>query len=195
MSFLVYDLEIVKGIIKKGEEKLEDIEYCKGWHDHEGMGVSVIGAYDSVQDTFRVFCADNFGEFEDLMNDRGVLVSFNGVGFDNKVLTANEINVPEDKCYDILREIWICCGYNPDKFYWKTHGGFGLDAMAEANYLGGKTGHGALAPVDWQRGNIGAVIDYCLQDVRLTRDLFRLLHVKELISPKGGIMKLREVLK
>lgn len=43
--------------------------------------------------------------------------------------------------------------------------------MAYANFRISKSGNGALAPVEWQRGNIGNVIDYCLHDVYLTKRL------------------------
>ncbi len=199
MSYVVYDIEIIKGILGRKETKVPGIEYCKGWNDHENMGVSVIGAYDSVEDRYRVFCEDNFDDFFDLCEERDVLVTFNGVKFDNKVLVAAlEWNMPDHKDhYDILREIWISQGLNPDKFYWKTHGGFGLDAMCEANGLGKKSGHGAMAPVQWQRGEIGTVIDYCLNDVAMTNSLFLLSQTNltpvVMVSPKGGTMTLRKV--
>lgn len=31
---------------------------------------------------------------------------------------------------------------------------------------------GANAAIAWQRGQIGTVIDYCIQDIRLTKGLF-----------------------
>lgn len=192
---IVYDIEIVKGICNINEERLPDIEYCAGWNDHANMGISVIGVYDFVEDRFRVFCEDNLGEFFNLCAGRTNLISFNGVGFDNKVIRhVNHQHAPMFGLgdsfvmhYDLLREIWLCMGLNPDKFYWKTHGGVGLDAMCAANGLGGKTGNGALAPVQWQRGEIGSVIDYCLQDVKLTRDLFLLSQQRPLMSTRGNL--------
>lgn len=190
---IVYDIEIIKGIPAKGEERIEGIEYCDGWHDHANMGVSVIGVYDFVEDRYRVFCSDNFNELWNLWKSRNTHISFNGVGFDNKVL----LHIPEfpvlPGAYDVLREIWISLGYNPDKFYWKTHGGLGLDAMCSTNGLGGKTGNGALAPVMWQRGQIGAVIDYCLSDVKLTKELFLLSQAGPIKCPKGGVLNLRRI--
>ena len=53
--------------------------------------------------------------------------------------------------------------------------GYGLDACCNANGIGSKTGNGALAPIDWQQGRIGSVIDYCLQDIKLTEQLFRII--------------------
>ena len=51
-----------------------------------------------------------------------------------------------------------------------------------------KTGSGTHAPILWQRGHTGAVIDYCLQDVALTAKLFRLADdwVGRLESPTDG---------
>ena len=198
MDYVVYDIEIVKGIRSRKEKGIEGIEYCKGWHDHANMGISVIGAFDSKESRYRVFCEDNFDEFFDLVSQRDLAVSFNGIGFDNKVLDLRITGkCMSELCeqYDILREIWISAKLNPDKFYWRTHGGYGLDDMAEANGLGSKSGHGALAPVQWQRGETGTVIDYCLQDVHLTRDLFDMCQCSPLVNPKGtAALLLRKVL-
>ena len=199
MNALVYDLEIVKGICGRGEQKIEGIEYCHGWNDHANMGVSVIGAYDYVEERYRTFCADNFVEFFELCAQRDTLISFNGVNFDNRVLCYvdgcnHHLNDPV-KQYDLLREIWICKGYNPNKFNPHTHGGFGLDPMCRVNGIGCKSGNGALTPVQWQRGEIGKVIDYCLMDVKLTKDLFDKSQAGPLVSPKGGsLLNLRKVL-
>ena len=39
---LIYDIEIVKAILKRGETSQEGIEYCGGFDDHVNAGVSVI---------------------------------------------------------------------------------------------------------------------------------------------------------
>ena len=49
-GILVYDLEIVQAIPQRNKAKEPDIVYCAGWEDHANMGVSVIGAYDSLDD-------------------------------------------------------------------------------------------------------------------------------------------------
>ena len=192
INAIVYDIEIIKAIPNKGEPLIEGIEYCKGWHDHAGMGVSVIGVYDFVEDRYRVFCKGNFVEFFGLTVNRKYLVSFNGVGFDNKVLNNQwtgfneKWQMPVDGQYDLLQEIWSAYG--------QRFKGSGLDAMCSANGLGGKTGHGSLAPVMWQRGQMGAVIDYCLQDVKLTKELFLLSQRGPLKSPAGGELNLRRII-
>ena len=186
---LIYDIEIKKCIQGRHEPKRhEGMEYCDGWHDHANMGISVIGAYDYVEDRTRVFCDDNMGDFLDLCDDRDVLVGFNSIAFDNAVIAAT-IGIPafpEAKCYDLLRELWAAAGLPPE-FEGKTHGGFGLDATCEKNFGTRKSGNGELAPVLWQQGKIGKVVDYCLNDIRLTKQVFdRVLGLGSLRHPKTG---------
>lgn len=106
----------------------------------------------------------------------------------NAVIAAT-INIPpfpETKCYDLLRELWAAAGL-PPAFDGKTHGGYGLDATCEKNFGSRKSGNGGLAPVLWQQGKIGKVIDYCLNDIRMTKQIFdQVLISGTLISPKTG---------
>lgn len=169
--FLIYDIEIIKAIKRRDEPRLEGIEYCDGFHDHQNCGISVICAYDYKTNRYRVFAKDNFQEFADLA-DRRYVIGFNSRSFDDNVCRAN--GIPVSTSYDLLVELWAAAGLGP-QYEHPTHAGFGLDATAKANDLPGKTGHGALAPVQWQRGEVGNVIDYCLEDVRLTKILFDLV--------------------
>ena len=164
MKALIYDIEIKKGILGKGEEALAGYEYCAGWHDHANMGISVIGAYDYAEDRYRVFCEDNMHEFSEAVDKADKIVGFNNVAFDNAVIAAcwgPLVKLPEGwqaKSYDLLVEIWHAAGLGPT-FNYKTHGGYGLDAVCERNFGLKKTGHGAKATIFWQRGMIGNVID------------------------------------
>ena len=183
---LVYDIEIVKGILGRGEQPINGIEYCEGWHDHANMGISVIGAYDYKADRYRTFMRDNFPEFIALCHDRAPLVSFNGLSFDDMVINATICQMPESPRYDLLVEIWKASGLGP-KFQYPSHAGFGLDACCEANFGTRKTGNGALAPVLWQRGDYGQVVDYCLNDIKLTKQLFdKVLAGGAVTCPKTG---------
>lgn len=191
MRVLIYDIEIVKAIPPKhSAERLDDIAYCAGWHDHANMGVACVCAYDYLEDRYRVFMADNLGEFYALAHARDVLVGFNSIAFDNSVLAhalpadlradlwEPSLRSPADvkayldgKAYDLLVALWEAAGLGP-QYRHPTHAGFGLDAVCAANFGTRKSGHGAQAPIDHQRGRHGAVIDYCLNDVRLTKQVF-----------------------
>lgn len=190
MNTIIYDIEIDRAIPQRGQLPVPGIRYCEGWHDHAGMGVAVAGVYDYAEGRYRVFCRDNWAEFEALWNSSGLVVGFNQIGFDNKVLDAMtpvaERRISTRPQYDILQELWAAHGLSRT-FSPRTHGGFGLDPTAKVNFGGEKTGDGAQAPINWQQGRIASVIDYCLEDVRLTKLLFdRILATGRLLSPKHG---------
>ena len=48
-----------------------------------------------------------------------------------------------------------------------------LDDLARANDLGGKIGKGADAVEYWQKGELDKLEKYCLEDVRLTYEVWR----------------------
>lgn len=185
---IIYDIEIKKAIAGRNDQRQAGVEYCEGWNDHAGMGVSCIGAYDYAQDRYRMFLADNMPEFTELCASADVIGGFNSIPFDNKVCQLNDIPVPDDKSYDLLREIWAAAGL-PPAFNFRTHGGYGLDAMAFTNLGASKSGNGATAPVDFQRGRFGTLTDYCLTDVWLTKKLMDLvIRDGQLKCPKTGSM-------
>jgi len=174
---LVYDLEIVNAILGRGEVKKEGVNYCGGWDDHAGMGVSVIGAWDSGEDRYRVFCADNCDEFGDLAAQCDLLVGHNSIGFDNKVLAAAGLELDPAKCYDTM----LACAAGGSRR------GMGLGDLCAANFDVPKSGSGADAPPAWQAGRVGWVIDYCLHDVRMTKLLFERIVAKgSVIHPQTG---------
>jgi len=189
MNAIIYDCEIVNAIPNKDGSQMEHIQYCGGWKDFGNMGISVIGVYDYVEDRARVFCEDNFAEFSTLFHARELAVGFNNIPFDDKLIEATAgltAFCQKTTRYDLLREVWVAAGLGPD-FNFKTHGGFGLDAVCEANFGTKKSGSGAFAPVLWQQGKIGEVIDYCLNDVRLTKQLFDAVMRGDYIkNPKDG---------
>lgn len=189
---IIYDIEIEKAI-PGGQQDNANVKYCKGWTDYAGMGIAVLACYDFSSDSSRVFMEDNLDEFAELIKHTDCLVGFNSHRFDNNILTANKIFVPGGRSYDILEEIYKSLGLGP-KWDFKTHGGFSLDAMCEANFGRKKSGDGGLAPVNFQRGRIGSVVDYCLMDVTLTRKLLeRIIKRGELINPKTGqLIKIRK---
>lgn len=178
---LIYDCEIIKAIRGK-DEPVPGIEYCEGWHDHANMGISVICAYDYIDSRYRVFLKDGFGDFEDLAHARRPVAGFNSVAFDDKLCAANGMDIVTS--YDLLIEMWRSAGLG-ETFVYPTHAGFSLDNTADRNLGRKKTGSGALAPVLWQQGQHGKVIDYCLEDIRLTKSLVdRVLTTGQLLDPR-----------
>lgn len=183
---IIYDIEIEKAILGRNQTPVPNIKYCGGFTDYGNMGIACIGAFDTAIRRTRVFLKDNLDEFQRLISASDCIVGFNNHRFDNRILRANGIDLPLGKSYDILEEIWRGLGLSMN-FHPATHGGLKLDAFAHANFRIRKTGDGANAPIDWQNGNQGKVIDYCLADVEITRLLLtRILFRGSLKHPTTG---------
>ena len=189
MKILIYDCEILKAIRDPKKVDLQGIEYCNGWDDYENMGISVIGVNfisEVGDEVFSHNCDKNLETFQNGLDVATVLVGFNNQSFDDNLIKANGFTIPENIVnYDLLAEIWEGAGLGRT-FVYPTHAGFSLDAICKANGLGEKTGTGANAAVLWQRGKFDEVIEYCENDIRLTRKLF------DLIQEKGEIKDPRE---
>jgi len=194
---LIYDVEIAKAVQSHHEFLIDGVEYCNGWKDLAGMGIACVCAYDYVEDRYRTFFKDNMREFNGLLLNRRMIVGFNSVKFDNELLLYDQATSNTSlalRSYDILREIWIALGLDPNVYEETTHGGYGLDDVCKANFFITKSGHGAQAPVDYQRGNYGSLVDYCLNDVRLTKRLFdHILENGYIVNPRdtGRIIRVK----
>jgi DEAD/DEAH box helicase domain-containing protein len=145
------------------------------------MGIACIAAYDYDADVFRVFCEDNLGAFAELAERVDVVAGYNNRRFDNPLVAAHGVHISDKKSYDLYKEIYAAHGYKPaDRVR-----GLKLGDCARANLNGqDKSEDGAMAPVLWQQGQIGRVIDYCMRDVALTRDLLDLVMEGRFVSPK-----------
>ena len=180
-SALIYDLEI-KRCIPGAQILIPDFipDFCDGWTDFAGMGISCIGVYDFVTDSYRVFTTtriknedgtltdfDNFDQFAQLAASREVIIGWNTTYFDDWLL--REYDIPVTTHYDLLKELRLATGQTPHFVPGVSPSGFGLDEFAQANCGVGKAAPGSLAPQLFQTGRIGELCDYCLNDVRLTK--------------------------
>jgi DEAD/DEAH box helicase domain-containing protein len=80
-------------------------------------------------------------------------VSYNGKAFDLPVLLKHRIVITPNQHCDLLEEI-----------HRATRRRVKLDDLAKANLGLSKSGSGAAAPYEWQRGKFGSVVSYCLND-------------------------------
>lgn len=175
---LIYDAEIEKLIPPKKPEPMDPkFEYCEGWGDHKGMGISVIAAYDFDEGFPRIFFKDNLHELWKLMDKADIIAGFNSKHFDNKLMAAHGYEIPEEKTYDLFLEIKEAAGAH------KFAKGYNLENCCQVNLGHGKSGHGELAPKLWQMGHFGAVADYALRDIMLEYRLLELCIKQPIIDP------------
>jgi hypothetical protein len=185
----IYDIEIKRGIAPANPvERVDGIEYCAGWEDYATMGVAVIGVFDYTTDSYRIFGEKELADFQQFADRHDRAIGFNNNRFDNNVLRANGVVIQPNKSYDILAEIFHALG--------SFQKGCRLENVVKANFpnAAGKSGNGADAPIDWQRGRHTKVIDYCLNDVRITKmvldRILRFGYINNPINP-SQILKLR----
>lgn len=173
---LVYDAEI-RLCIPQGMTD-SNYKYCSGWGDFPGMGISVIVAYDMATHKTHIYLRDNLDDFRELCSRREYIIGYNSKNFDDKLLEANNLYI--QTTYDLYREIKKASGSK------KRSGGYSLNNVAKVNDIGSKTEVGDEAPKLWQRKEVGRLINYCIRDVELTRDLFYLGLDGRLKDPASG---------
>ena len=119
--------------------------------------------YDSREDEFSVFMEDDVEELIERLLGMDLVVGFNIERFDYQVLSGYT-HIPlrkEVTTLDILKEVKKRLGYR-----------LSLDHLAASTLGAKKAGNGLLALKWWRERRLERLINYCREDVRLTRDLF-----------------------
>ena len=166
-NIVVYDLEICK-----------PVDQCtNGWSSKDEMGISVGCAFDYRNLSYRVYMSDNIRDLALRLNEPGTLVvAFNQINFDNPLMRASNTGLNPDgelRNYDMMLVSKKALTLGKDG----RHKGFTLDSHLRACNLPAKTANGAEAPVWYQQGRIGTLVDYCLSDVQQERALFEYMWV------------------
>ena len=177
---LILDCEI-KNLLLKGKKDVrkEGFVYAKDWNDYQGMGISVVGTYSYVSDKFDYFTEESLSELQKFIDSHDLIVGFNIINFDLKLLEAFGVQIPREKVYDIYLEIKRAADAG------KYEKGFNLKNIALVNNVSQKSGHGADAPEMWQQGKKTDVIGYCLQDVLVTKEILDLIMEGKLKDPRN----------
>ncbi|MFW0871160.1 MAG: ribonuclease H-like domain-containing protein [Patescibacteria group bacterium] len=126
------------------------------------LDISVVCLYESTTDTYHSFTEDQFDEMWDFFRRADTIVTYNGNHFDIPCLQAiAPIDLSHIHHIDIFEDVYKASGKK-----------LGLDAIAQATLGIAKSGHGSDAIAWWNAGEVQKIIDYCLQDVRVTKEVF-----------------------
>jgi len=182
---LVYDCEIINRIPEAGGYKDPRYTYCDGWKDFQNMGISVI-AYGCINTSIQITHSKHpdFSSFQKAVNNAERIMGFNSKEFDDKLCAANNIQVTTT--YDLLEEVRIAAYGSPNWEDQPEGFSYSLGAIAKANKMS-KTGSGTQAPKLWQQGLKQDVITYCINDVRMTANIYLLGIKGVLIDPNTGV--------
>jgi len=149
---LVIDIETKKSFAEVGGES----------HIRE-LGISVAGVYSYKKDAFFALEEHELAKLEGLLKNTKHVVGFN----------INHFDIPVMEPYlkeDYFSHIAVTDMYS-DAVNFLGHR-VGLGALAKATLGQGKSGHGLEALQWFREGRVEEVKKYCLDDVRLTRDLY-----------------------
>lgn len=157
-----------------------------GWDATDKLGISVACVWEYTIARMRVYGPDDVKALRSRLLRADRISGFNVWNFDFPVIWG--ISKPDwkgmvrednrylkdqlgNRCNDLLRRIWQAKGLDPDKFDDRTHGGVGLDMIAQATLGVKKIGYGGDAPKWYQAGQVQRVVNYCADDTALERDL------------------------
>ena len=149
--FLVIDVETQKLVQEVG-----------GWDHVDLLGISVACAYDSKTDQFFAYRENELKNLIELCEER-LVIGYNIRGFDLPVLAPYGLNAQKLDVFDIMYDLETLTRQRFLK----------LEAVARGTLGTGKSADGLLAVEWWKSGQVQKIIDYCTQDVRVTRDVFQ----------------------
>jgi len=144
-------------------ETLRGADQVGGWHNSHLMGLAVAVVSDSVSGESLAFFEHQAEELFAYLRKADLVVGFNIVGFDFKVLSAYDDGTLEHlPVFDILADVRRRLGFR-----------LSLAHLTEQTLGATKTADG-LQSLAWIReGRMDLVEEYCRADVRITEQLFR----------------------
>lgn len=146
-----------------------------GWNNFAALRISAVGVYSYMLDKYFVFEEQEVGKMAEIFAGVSRLVGFSMNRYDIPVLNFYFQRLPagdgglrapnlwEKERVDLLEEIEAAAGQR-----------ISLSKLAEANLGVRKDRHGSEAIGLYREGKMEELKDYCLNDVKLTKELYDL---------------------
>ncbi len=149
---LVFDLETKKTFDEVG-----------GQGNAHLLGISVVGVYNYSDDSFLIYKESELSEFKKVLANTDLLIGFNSRRFDNAVLQPyySDFDLSQIPHIDMLEDIEKELGFRVK-----------LENLAQMTLGEGKSGSGLDAIRYYRLGEHDKLNKYCLDDVRVTRDVY-----------------------
>ncbi len=164
---MVFDIETsdVFDAIKKNPEDLE---------------MSVVGVYSYPADTYEAYTKETLDDLWELMRGIDTLIGFNSNHFDIPILNKyTPLDLKKEyTSIDLLESVRQSLGRR-----------IRLDWIAEGTLGTKKSGDGMQAVEWWRQGEVEKVKKYCLDDVKITKEIFdyALKHHEVLYNDLGSV--------
>lgn len=133
-----------------------------GAYDHSLLKISIVGCYFYETDEYVAYTEQELPKLFQRLEKSGRIIGYNTKGFDNPVLNNYYAgDVCKFPALDLLEVIAGSLGFRVK-----------LDDVAYGTIGKGKTGHGLQAVEWWKQGEIEKIKQYCLDDVRVTKEVY-----------------------
>jgi DEAD/DEAH box helicase domain-containing protein len=147
-----------------------------GSNDPRDLDISVVCTYEYETDTYKSYLQEDLGKLWPVLENADLLITFNGDHFDIPLLDKYYPgDLTKIKSLDLLKEVKNSLGFR-----------LKLDSIASATLGHGKSGHGLEAITWWKNGEIEKLIKYCIDDVRVTKDLYDYAMKNSVLKYKDG---------
>ncbi len=158
MDQIVFDIETKNSFADVG-----------GQENLKKLDVSVVGFYSYKDDAYSCFDETELEKVKEVFKRSDLLIGFAVERFDLPVLEKyflpeGGFNFYKIPCFDILEKIERSLGHRVK-----------LDDLAKANLGVGKTAVGLEAIEFYRNGEIEKLKNYCLNDVKITKELYEML--------------------
>ena len=133
-----------------------------GKYDPTLLKVSLVGIYNYATDQYSHFMENELSKMWPLLESADRIIGYNLFGFDYKVLnTYYPGDLSTFPTLDIMKVVESQIGFR-----------LKLDSLAHACLGTGKSGNGLQAIEFFKKGEIDKLRDYCLQDVKVTKEVY-----------------------
>lgn len=153
-----------------------------GSNDPASLSLACICIHDSATDAYTSYLEEDLGRLWPVLEKADLLIGYNSEHFDIPLLNKY---YPGDltiiKSIDLMKEIKKSLGRR-----------IKLDVIAEATLGRKKIANGILATSWWRKGEKEKVVEYCLEDVRLTKEIYDYVRKHGHVKYRDGKM-LREL--
>jgi DEAD/DEAH box helicase domain-containing protein len=133
-----------------------------GSNDPRDLDISIVCVYDYETDTYSSYLQEELGKLWPILENADMLITFNGDHFDIPLLDKYYPgDLTKIKSLDLLKEVKNSLGFR-----------LKLDSIASATLGYGKSGHGLEAITWWKNGEIDKLKKYCIDDVKVTKEIY-----------------------
>lgn len=152
---------------KKMKKIVFDIETKNTFQEAESnnpadLDISVVCVYDYETDQYESYLEGDLKNLWPIIEKADMLIGFNSEHFDTPLLNKYYPgDLTKIKSLDILKEIKNSLGRR-----------IKLDTIAQATLGKKKIGHGLEAIAWWKNGETDKVIKYCMEDVKITKEVY-----------------------